>query len=344
MSDLPDWTTIQTPSGDNLILDKLIQSARYPITQTISNYGGTANWVRAFRGNKLQAKYFPRGMRGAINGIEIYVKKTTAGNGTLIVCFAPDPAVAPDLTITLTIPANQPEAWGTFLNGGYNSLAGPGIDPAWAFNVWRYDSLFVWVDLINSSAGIDVAFDPGTPADEFEAASVGGIWGTASYTTPPVNRIWMRFQMLGMTVGDIPVSGSIQAVILPNETVKHGGLWLAGDYGAYAGKDFAVYGTIILNAGAQGQAINQAVPAGETWYITHWSADSIQTGAMVNNPWDAAINVAGSVVIVNASAYGGGFPFSKPYKATAGQVILFTGTNTGALQATFRATIAGYKG
>jgi hypothetical protein len=73
---------------------------------------------------------------------------------------------------------------------------------------WNYDSLFIWVSSDSDSYG-RLGYDTGTPYDAY-GSSDEVTWTPYSY------RWWFRVNFTGETVGDLPVSGTVNTIAVPN--------------------------------------------------------------------------------------------------------------------------------
>jgi len=144
-------------------------------------------------GADYYGKFFTRGCRGMISSIQIYCIRTAAGN--LDLSFSPHPCLGPLYTVTVT----------------------PGAAWAWAAanfrQMWNYDSLFIWV----SRCDVDVSwgYDQDTPPDGHRSPDGGATW------IHRIDRMYIRVYSRGETPGDVPVSGIINNVPIPNMSSHH---------------------------------------------------------------------------------------------------------------------------
>ena len=160
------------------------------INRTIKNNGNT---VVDYNTSSYRGKYFPHGVRGIIRYVKLYVKDIGGGGGTIQyrLCIAPDmPAV---YTYTVSISAGT-EGWVT----------------SYIHRRWDYDSIFV--EYIVTSGTIGLAYDEGSPWDAYQYYG-----GTGTYSME-YRRYWIQMFVSGQTQGDIPVSGTINTINIPNET------------------------------------------------------------------------------------------------------------------------------
>lgn len=184
---------IKTSGGVNLVIDKLTQTAYVEDRRTLSNNGETPTWT-ATTGNSRTGKFFPRGCRGFINTINVYCKDAAAAGGTITVYLSPHPSMGYIASADVTVPAEGAAAW---RSATFNRM-------------WNYDSMFIFIVCSNSNTQFarDTVEDP----DQFFSTDSGATWTAESY------RSWFRAVMKAMTVGDLPVSGTINTIELLSET------------------------------------------------------------------------------------------------------------------------------
>lgn len=133
-------------------------------------------------------KFFPRGMRGTLEEIQLYA----LGNAvdTVDVNISPQPGLGPTYTTQITPGA----AWGW-------------VDAA--FNVmWNYDSMYVWVD--ECDVAVFWGYDTEKPYDGHRTTD-GGVTFTDRDERP-----YIRIVMSGETAGDVPVSGTVNVIEVPS--------------------------------------------------------------------------------------------------------------------------------
>lgn len=182
---------VKTSGGTNIVLDALTQGAYTERRSTISNSGAVLSWDYA-TGNNRQGKLFPRGCRGFIYTIDVYCKDDAATGGTMTAYIAPVIGMGAVASATLTIPAGGAAAWRSA-----------------TFNLpWNYDSLFIWVT--SSTTNMLYAYDADIPFDHFASADAGVTW------THTDHRLHFRAILKGETVGDVPVSGIVNTIEIPN--------------------------------------------------------------------------------------------------------------------------------
>jgi len=143
-------------------------------------------------GVKDLGKFFTRGCRGVIEYLQLYCRRAAAG--TLDLSFSPHPSLGPLYTVTVT----------------------PGAAWAWApglfYQMWNYDSLFVWV----SRCDVDVSWgwDRVQPWDGHFTLDVGVTWRLGAW------RMYARVVYTGETPGDVPVSGTINTIEIPSSATE----------------------------------------------------------------------------------------------------------------------------
>ena len=187
---------IKTSGGVNLVIDKLTQTAYVSRRSTLSNNGETALW-RSVTGDNRDGKFFPRGCRGFLGIIEVYCRQTVAGDETITVYLSPHPSMGPVASATIDVPEFSSPAWrGATFN-----------------RMWNYDSMFIFI--VTSNANVGIAYDEASP-DRFSSTDAGATW-----TADPHNRDWFRAVMEGETVGDLPVSGTINTIEIPHQSAVH---------------------------------------------------------------------------------------------------------------------------
>jgi len=135
-----------------------------------------------------KGKFFTRGCRGMIEQIQVYCIRT--GVGTLWLRYSPHPCLGPVNDVMIT----------------------PGATWAWVpvniEEMWDYDSLFIWVD--RCSDDVSWAYDAVLPYDGHETADGGLTWADMAI------RPFFRVVYTGQTPGDVPVSGIVNTVEIPN--------------------------------------------------------------------------------------------------------------------------------
>lgn len=146
-----------------------------------------------------KGKFFTRGCRGMIEEIQIY--RTATAAGTITLQFSPHPCIGP--LYTVVIPAGPANAW-------------TGV----AFEqMWDYDSLFIWISALQ--AGEAWGYDAVQPYDGHQHTPRAG---------PPLPlyspwfdlaiRPFIRVVYSGETPGDVPVSGIVNNIRIPNSSTS----------------------------------------------------------------------------------------------------------------------------
>jgi hypothetical protein len=181
---------IQTSGGANIVIDKLTQGAYTERQSVLANNGTTATMASQCLYYK-RGKFFPRGCRGFIRSIEIYCDNTDSASHTFTIKISPMPGMGPVATFTLSVAGGSSAAWRVVTVGRF----------------WNYDSLFIWVSSDSDSYG-RLGFDTDAPSDYYYSTDEVS-WTFGNY------RFWFRVNMTGETVGDLPVSGTVNTVEIP---------------------------------------------------------------------------------------------------------------------------------
>ena len=195
---------IKTSGGVNLVIDKLTQTAYVEDRRTLSNNGETAGWGWA-TGDTRQAKFFPRGCRGFLATVPVYCKDAGAAGGTITVYISPHPSMGYIASADVTVPAEGSATW---RSATFNRM-------------WNYDSLFIFV--LSSSVDIQYGLDTGSPYDGYNSTDAGVTWVAYDW------RLWIRAVMKAMTVGDLPVSGTLNTITIPHASDTR--LYVSGTVG-----------------------------------------------------------------------------------------------------------------
>ena len=181
---------VQTSGGANIVIDKLTQNAYTERREWLTN-NGTAATMTASNNTFMRGKFFPRGCRGYLAYIMVYCDNQDTLDHELTVYISPVPGMGAVQTRTYTVPAGSSATW-FFV-------------PFYA--MWNYDSMFVWVRS-DSDTYIRIGYDTDPPHDAYYSTD-GAVWSEEQ------RRYWIRASMLGMTVGDLPVSGTVNTIEVP---------------------------------------------------------------------------------------------------------------------------------
>jgi len=142
----------------------------------------------SYTNEEYKGKFFTRGCRGMIEQIQLYCRHTAAGG--IILHYSPHPGLGP---------------FGA-------ALFAPGANWAWVNaniqEMWDYDSLFIWV--AECPANQIWGYDTEQPYDGHESGDAGATWADMAI------RPFIRVVYTGETPGDIPVSGIINNIEIPN--------------------------------------------------------------------------------------------------------------------------------
>jgi len=182
---------IKTSGGTNIVIDKLTQGAFTGRSVDLRNDNGVTTPTappNSVTNTTYKGKHFPRGCRGSVDWISIYCKRT--GSGTLTLSVAPYPGAGAVWTIAIT-----PGSSWDWKSGTVNKM-------------WNYDSMFIWVSACSS----DVSYgrDSTVPTDAFTSADSGVTWAAEAY------RYFIWVGSRGQTVGDLPVSGTLNTIEIPS--------------------------------------------------------------------------------------------------------------------------------
>jgi hypothetical protein len=182
---------IKTSGGANIVIDKLTQGAYTETRNTLSNYGTTPTMINGNLTTK-RGKFFPRGCRGLLDSVSILCDNLDSVSHTLTVKIAPQPGMGPVLTYTLS------------LSGGsvaqFRDIA--------ICKMWNYDSMFIWVSSDSDAYG-RVGYDTTAPFDAYDSTNEAD-WGFQN------KRYFFRALIVGQTVGDLPVSGTVNTIEVPS--------------------------------------------------------------------------------------------------------------------------------
>jgi len=191
LGELVDVTDIKTFGETNIFIDKLTQGAYIERRSTISNNGETPSWL-FIKETTYRGKFFPRGCRGFIKRVEVYCRNLTEDDGLVYIVVGRRMGKGILTSSNIAVVAGSEAGW-------------RGVD----FNVpFMYDSLFIAV-LAFLSDIVEVAYDAEASPDEFDSDDFYD-W------TSQDRRLWIRVFYEGQTVGDLPVSGIVGVVVLPN--------------------------------------------------------------------------------------------------------------------------------
>ena len=144
-------------------------------------------------GVKDRAKFFPRGCRGKIEEVQVYGMRTA--EGTLDVSLSPHPCIGPLYTITIT-PGATWNWYGTVFR-----------------QMWNYDSLFLWIS--RCDADVSWGRDQILPFDAHSTPDAGATWQVRTW------RLYIRVVYDCETPGDVPVSGIVNNIPIPNQSSRY---------------------------------------------------------------------------------------------------------------------------
>jgi hypothetical protein len=182
--------TVGTVAADNIVIDKLTVGAYTERRSTLLNKGTTPSWSNV-TGASRHAKFFPRGARGFIYSVDAYCRDSGVTGGTITVYISPYIGAGAVASATITVPAGGGASWRS----------------AEFSRMWNYDSIFIFY--VMSQAQIEVAYDADEPTDGYTSGNAGETWTFQYY------RRWIAVNLKALTVGDIPVSGTVNTIDIP---------------------------------------------------------------------------------------------------------------------------------
>jgi len=186
---------IQTSAGANIVIDKLTTEAYTEDRRILSNNGATPS-IMAPGYQYYFGKFFPRGCRGYINTIEVYCGNSDTTDHTLYIYISPQPGMGRVISASLTVSAGTSNSWRSVSIQRF----------------WNYDSMFIYI-IGDSTNYPTVGYDTGTPYDQVNSSD-------ETTWTPQTRRLWIRVNMTGETVGDLPVSGTVDTILVPHSASK----------------------------------------------------------------------------------------------------------------------------
>jgi hypothetical protein len=181
---------IQTSGGANIVIDKLTQGAYTERQAVLANNGATPIMFNP-GSTTYYGKFFPRGARGFIRAVYVYCSNADTASHAFTIYLSPMPGMGAVASFTLTVPAGAGSDWRSVTVGRF----------------WNYDSLFVWL-IADSPSYPRLGYDAGAPYDEYYSGD-GASWSFATA------RLWIQISYSGLTVGDLPVSGTVNTVEVP---------------------------------------------------------------------------------------------------------------------------------
>jgi hypothetical protein len=169
----------------------LAQGAYTERRSTLANDNGiTTPTAPVGSGNLVWGKFFPRGCRGYLSALIVYAKNLTGSAGSTVT-LSIAPTIGMGAVASIVIPLNTTWNWySVYVN-----------------HIWNYDSMFIWISAFGGS-DVTIAWDDSPPFDSY----LGG----APWTTAISNRFYVRANFTGETVGDVPVSGTVNNIPIPN--------------------------------------------------------------------------------------------------------------------------------
>ncbi|GAH42895.1 unnamed protein product, partial [marine sediment metagenome] len=185
--DHPDWWT---PVGGQNSQDSILE--RRSVVYNDDRDMDPADQERAAANYAHSGKFFPRGMRGMIERIEILCQGAVVDG--LELGYGIHPSLGPIGTFTLT-----PLVALTWQGADINLM-------------WDYDSLWIWV--ISIEPGVLWTFDRFQPYDGHTSVDAGVTWVAQAL------RPFISVTYSGETPGDVPVSGIINNIAIPSSSSR----------------------------------------------------------------------------------------------------------------------------
>ena len=181
--DEPDWSP--------KVLGPFSPVSRLERRSTLTNNGDTPLWA-ATNLLRYRGKFFPRGCRGFLESIELYLHNGDVVPRNCTIYLMPHPEMGPIFEVIHAIPAGYGPAWYTVAIS----------------MMWNYDSMFIYVHGVDNTWWT-IGYDLGTPWDGYED-------NTFYDASREDRRYWMRANFIGETAGDVPVSGTINIIEIPS--------------------------------------------------------------------------------------------------------------------------------
>lgn len=184
--------TISTITADNIIIDKLTQTAYLGRSVTLSNDNSVTTPTAPPNSTtgSYKGKFFPRGCRGWLESLSIYCKRT--GSGTITLSYAPNIGMGAIGSVTIT-----PDSSWNWKSGNARIM-------------WNYDSMHIWISAC--SADVSWGYDTET-ANEWTTSSDNGV----SWSMTADQRLYLRANIMGGSIGDVPVSGTLNIIEIPSK-------------------------------------------------------------------------------------------------------------------------------
>jgi len=183
--DHPDWAVAT--------LGAINKASRYEIRTTIDNNGDVEYYASLGTSDRV-GKFFSRGCRGFLHSISVLCYNAVSSDRYINVYVAPFIGMGYLYVETITLPADASPSWREA-----------------TFDVmWNYDSMFIWI--APSDVGPAIGYDTGKPSDGYTSSDGGVSWLHQN------RRYHIKASLTAETPGDVPVSGTINAVIIPAKT------------------------------------------------------------------------------------------------------------------------------
>ncbi len=206
LSKLSSWdesgrakVNVATAGGNNIIIDKLTQTAYRTYTASMGYHSETRDGVTA--DSNWRGMFFRPLMQGCIQGFLINMKNTSGANATCYISLYPYPHGPRLYRYSFTCPAGTDGViW-----AGAEAIGRP---------FWPYDSLFVVIDQ-GLSATVGLGYKSVSPYEGFMSGDGGVTW----YDTP--HRYLITVQLAAANPVVLPVSGIVTNVPMPGTTSSY---------------------------------------------------------------------------------------------------------------------------
>jgi len=301
---------IKTSGGTNIVIDKLTQEAF--TTRGFDLVNPALATPPSFFTGYYVGKFFPRGARGFFNSLAIRARNTGGADVDMTFAFSPYPGGPEIMTVVITIPAGD-----------------DGTVSRWASieEFWPYDGLFIYQKTANTAA-VGLGYDSTGRIDGYGSTDLV----TWSIYPGAWSRPYMSVDVRWGSEGDLPITGSVTAVIEPEKTYQHGGLYLKPEEAARKGtdKNFRAFGDSIASTDiVYGE---YTVPADKTLYICGITCAAMATavGDRDSNQIVTArvYNVTDVKTLVDAGGNGGASAMlTKPIAIAGGKKFQYQARN-----------------
>jgi len=189
---------IKTSGGANIVIDKLMQWAVGPRDRWETNYADSPE--RYVQLNYPRGVIFPRGMRGVIGRVRVWMQNTSGGDLTLNWSLRPAVGMGPIISGSTTIP-NGTDGWVDLIDRYTQDVK--------SF-YWAYDQLVVQLEAegnlsVGNNSGCFVSYVFFNNAYYLEA------------------HLMIAVSIEASSVGDLPVTGTVNVIAIPHSSSQGSG-------------------------------------------------------------------------------------------------------------------------